>query len=85
MCLEFLKNPFHIITCGRPEHLTGGGRDTQLFCKLKYLDNKFFLLLLLPTVGDIVFIAQFVDNPSSYTFFWHNHYKYLLPFGPGTA
>lgn len=44
--------------------------DTQLFCKVKYFDdNKFFFPSLLPSVGDIMFIAQFVDNPSSYTFF----------------
>lgn len=87
MCLEFLKNSFQIMTCALPEHLKIWKMKAQLFCKVKYFDdNKFFLHLLLPTLGDIVFIAQFVDNPSSYSFFFrHCHYKSLLPFGLGTA
>ena len=90
MCLECLKRPFQIITCDRLEHLKGCRTEVQLFCKVKYFDdNKFFSPLFLPNVGNIVFIAQFVDNPSSYTFFFffprHGHYKCLLPFGFGTA
>ena len=75
--MDCLKRPFQIITCDRPEHLKGGRTEVQLFCKVKcFDDNKFFSPLFLPIVGNIVFIAQFVDNPSSYTYFF---------FFPGTA
>ena len=71
MCLECLKRPFQIITCDRPGHLKGFRTEAQLFCKVKYFDdNKFFFPSFLPSVGNIVFIAQSVDNPSSYTFFF---------------